>query len=81
VKEPRLLAGVGDIVDAAVGEAQVLLLKRDQGELRDPSRWNGHGVEHFDNGWPFGPRADPGLQGQAERVTQASLSARRPTMK
>lgn len=29
VKEPRLLAGVGDIVDAAVGETQVLLLKRD----------------------------------------------------
>ena len=29
VTEPRLLAGVGDIVDAAVGEAQVLLLKRD----------------------------------------------------
>jgi alpha-tubulin suppressor-like RCC1 family protein len=29
VKEPRLLAGVQDVVDAAVGETQVLLLKRD----------------------------------------------------
>jgi alpha-tubulin suppressor-like RCC1 family protein len=29
VKEPRLLAGVGDIVDAAFGETHVLLLKRD----------------------------------------------------
>ena len=29
VKEPRLLAGVSDIVDAAVGQSQVLLLKRD----------------------------------------------------
>jgi alpha-tubulin suppressor-like RCC1 family protein len=29
VKEPRLLAGVGDIVDAALGETHVLLLKRD----------------------------------------------------
>jgi alpha-tubulin suppressor-like RCC1 family protein len=29
VDEPRLLAGVGDIIDAAVGDTQVLLLKRD----------------------------------------------------
>ena len=29
VNEPRLLAGVSDIIDAAVGDTQVLLLKRD----------------------------------------------------
>ena len=60
VNEPTLLSGVSDVVDAAVGETQVLLLKRDGTVLA----WGNHddcGVGTGDNKEKVTPLAIAGL--------------------